>query len=95
MTFRGDKPLVLQGEWHGHPRSPQPLPADGAALKAQRAKRTGERSERLWTHGDDRKPALTSKPLCTFCTAFAHAAAYGNLWKSATSAQIHLWEIRI
>jgi len=60
MSFRGDKPLVLRGEWHGHPRGPQPLPVDGAALKAQRAKRSGERSERLWTHGDDRKPVVTS-----------------------------------
>jgi len=79
MTFREDKPLVLQGEWHGHPRSPQPMPADGAALKAQRAKRPGERSERQWTHGDDTKPVVTSPSLYIFRTAPAPAGKYGNL----------------
>ena len=59
MTFRADKPLVLKGEWGGHPRSPQPLPADGAALEAQRAERPGERSDRLWTDGDDGKHMMT------------------------------------
>ncbi len=95
MVFRGVKPLVLRGYWHGHPRSPPPLPADGAALNAPRAKRPHERSERLWIHWDERKPVATSTSLCIFRAAFAHAAEYGRPWKSDTSPQILLWGTRI
>jgi hypothetical protein len=60
ITFRAESRWFSNGEWGGHPRSPQPVPADGAALKAQRAKRPGERGDRLWTRGDDGKHMVTS-----------------------------------
>ena len=95
MVFGGDKSLLLQRDWHGHPCSPEPLPADGAALIAQRAKRPGERSERLWTHGDDSKPVVTLPSLCIFPPVPAHAASTEDLANQPHPPLFLLREIRI
>ena len=55
----GRTDLAGSNPGRGYPRRPQPRqPADGArGLHAMGAKRPGERSERLWTHGDNRRGA--------------------------------------